>query len=178
MVDWAVPVEAPPTERRIQCSKSSRVGPSNFPAASLKADGEVLAKDNSWAIVWDVTEAAIGCDGVVFARRSDIVGRNTPSSRGPSKFINQRYSYQKRCWGGLRCSSVADVNRAANAFHTSLIAAAWDSDILPSWINGAILAMNSMSPGMSSLAHCRRIGLPEVDERISVFVQCAAVSEV
>lgn len=38
--------------------------------------------------------------------------------------------------------------------------------------------MNSMSPGISSLAHCRRMGLPEEDDRTRVFAQWAAVNNV
>lgn len=35
-----------------------------------------------------------------------------------------------------------------------------------------------MSPGISSLAHCRRMGLPEEDDRTRVFAQWAAVNNV
>lgn len=45
--DWAVPAVGPPTARRMESSKSSRLGGSSFPAASLNADGDVVAKDNS-----------------------------------------------------------------------------------------------------------------------------------
>ena len=45
--DWAVPLVGPPTARRIESSKSSRLCESSFPAASLNADDDVVAKDSS-----------------------------------------------------------------------------------------------------------------------------------
>lgn len=57
--------------------------PSIFPAASLKAAGEVVANDSSCAIVCEVIAAATGWDGTLFDRRREIVGKKTPSNLGP-----------------------------------------------------------------------------------------------
>lgn len=48
-------VEAPPTARRMDCSKSSRVPASSCPAASLKADGDDVANDSSCDTVCVIT---------------------------------------------------------------------------------------------------------------------------
>ena len=74
----------PPTARRIDCSRSSRVGASSIAAASLKAEGDVVAKDRSWATVWAITDDARGWLAGSGARSNEIVGSRTLKSRDPT----------------------------------------------------------------------------------------------
>lgn len=166
----------------MECSNSSLVLASNFPAASLNALGEVVAKDKSCAVVWVVIDVAVDVGGRdvwvgLLDRRREMVGSKTPNNRGPTKNANQhRMNDEKK--RNSRCSSNVIENKAANALHTSPTAAACDSTIDPSCIAGAIFATNSIKFGMRSRRHCRRVGLPEEDADINVLAQWAAVSDI
>lgn len=52
------------------------------------------------------------------------------------------------------------------------------ASVASSATDAAIFARHSTIPGKSSFAQWRSTTLPEVDARISVFVQCAAVKEI
>jgi len=68
-----------------------KLSASNFPAASLKALGEVVAKERSCKVVWVVIEVAVvdtvGGRGDEFLdKKREIVGSKTPNSLGPCSY--------------------------------------------------------------------------------------------
>ena len=83
------PVPVPPIALLIECSKTSLVLVSNFPAASLKALGEMVAKERSWVVVWVVIETtivdAVGGGVGLLDKRREMVGNRTPNSLDPTK---------------------------------------------------------------------------------------------
>jgi hypothetical protein len=86
------PAPAPAIALLIECSNSSLVLASNFPAASLKALGEVVAKERSCPVVWVVMEVAVvgivgGGGDELLDKRREMVGSKTPNSLGPKQRI-------------------------------------------------------------------------------------------
>jgi hypothetical protein len=84
------PAPAPAMALLIECSNSSLVPASNFPAASLKALGEVVAKERSCAVVWVVIEVAVidivgGGGEELSDKRREMVGSKTPNSLDPKQ---------------------------------------------------------------------------------------------
>ncbi len=72
-----------PTARLMQCSRSSRRDASSLAAASLKAEGLIVANDNSCATVCDVTNALAGWVGTFVVSNREMVGNKTPRTCGP-----------------------------------------------------------------------------------------------
>lgn len=156
---------APPTARLTDCSKNSLVAGSNLPAASLNARGESVAKDNSCAIL---CELSTDVDGECCSSRV-IVGSRTHNTAVPKRQF--RTPASQRSDLDLRWLSTTDVKNAANAFQISPIANTCVSETVPSAISGAIFAMNSIRPGISIFVHCRSMTFPDVDVTIKVLAQ-------
>lgn len=139
-----------PTARLMHCSRSSRRDASSLAAASLKAEGLDVAKDNRCATVCEITNALAGWVGTFVVSNKEMVGSKTPRTLGPinnfNVSLNKYYLYARRC------SAVA-VKREAKAFQTSMIDAAFASEAVPSYTGEAIFAINSIRPGTRSLVH-------------------------
>lgn len=81
---------------------------------------------------------------------------------------------------GLRFSSLTEAKNAMKAFRTSSTAAWYGSCADASSEVAATEAMYAMSPGMSSRLQCLTTALPlgDAPASISVFAQCAALSDI
>ena len=77
----------------------------------------------------------------------------------------------------IRSSSDIERKRLENALLISPTVAVTRSGGDASSLEAAAFARHSTRPGSNCLAHCRRIGFPDVEAMMRVFAQCAAVKE-